>query len=143
MTPEECLQIYGEAWFERDPQLRIELLRRCCREDVLFVDPTLGRLQGLQAVSDMIGAYMSTMAATNAPAARSEARATGRSGGGVSVDVVTGVEQLHGFFRYSFVWSRADGAKIGGTDFGEFAEDGRMRLITVFPASADFPVSGV
>jgi len=142
MTPEECLAIYGEAWFETDPQRRLELLRRCCTEDVLFVDPNLGRLRGLQAVSEMIGHYRGMMAGAEAPASPSVARAAGRSGGGVTVDVVTGIDQLHGFFRYSFVWSLANGTKMGGTDFGEFAEDGRMGLITVFPATADFPVAG-
>ena len=140
MSPEECLTIYGEAWFERDPARRLELLRRCCTEDVLFVDPGLGRLHGLQAVSEMIGQYRGLMAGT-APAP-SEARAKGRSAAGVSVEVVTELERLHGFFRYSFVWTRPDGSKSGGTDFGEFADDGRMRLITVFPATPDFPVAG-
>lgn len=143
MTPEECLTIYGEAWFERDPQRRVDLLRRCCTEDVLFVDPTLGRLHGLQAVSKMIGHYLGLMAGVDVPAAPSEARPKGRSGAGVSVEVVTELEQLHGFFRYSFTWSLPDGSKMGGTDFGEFADDGRMRLITVFPATPDFPVAGV
>lgn len=143
MTPEECLAIYGETWFERDPQRRLELLRRCCTEDVLFVDPNLGRLHGLQATSEMIGHYMGLMARADVPAGPSEARPTGRSGVGVTVEVVTGLERLHGFFRYSFTWSLPDGSKMGGTDFGEFAEDGRMRLITVFRATPDFPVAGV
>ena len=141
MTPEACLTIYGEAWFERDARRRLELLSRCCTEDVLFVDPNLGRLHGLQAVSEMIGHYMGLMAGATAAGA-SEARARGRSGAGVSVEVVTELEQLHGFFRYSFVWTQPNGSKMGGTDFGEFADDGRMRLITVFPATSDFPVAG-
>jgi len=142
MTPEECLAIYGDAWFEADPGHRVELLRRCCTEDVLFVDPRLGRLRGIAAVSDMIGEYRGLMAGAEARATPTEVTATGRSGGGVGVELVTGVEQLHGFFRYSFVWSLPDGSKLGGTDFGEFAADGRMRLITVFPSTTDFPVRG-
>jgi hypothetical protein len=135
MTPEECLTIYGQAWFERDPAQRVEVLRRCCTEDVLFVDPTLGRLHGLEAVSDMIGQYMAVMGGGG-----SESTGRGRTGGGVGVEVTTAIEQLHGFFRYSFVWSMPDGTKAGGTDFCELADDGRMRLITVFPATDDFPV---
>ena len=50
MTPEECLVIYGEAWFERDPSRRVEVLRRCCTEDIVFMDPRLGRLHGLDNV---------------------------------------------------------------------------------------------
>jgi hypothetical protein len=134
--------IYGEAWFERDPGRRVEVLRRCCTEDITFMDPTLGRLHGLEAVSDMIGqaiGNMSVGAADDAPAT-SKAERRGRSGGGVSVEVVTPIEQFHRFFRYSFVWKLPDGTLGPGTDFCEVADDGRMRLITVWPGSDDFPV---
>ena len=30
--------IYGRAWFERDDAKRVEVLRQCCTEDVVFVD---------------------------------------------------------------------------------------------------------
>jgi hypothetical protein len=137
IAPEACLRIYGEAWFEPDAERRVEVLQRCCTEDILFVDAGLGRLHGLQEVSDMTGKYRGAMG----PSGESTGTATGRSGGGVTVEVTTALEQLHGFFRYSFVWVLPDGTRSGGTDFGEFAEDGRMRLITVFPATADFPVT--
>jgi hypothetical protein len=142
VTPEECLVIYGEAWFERDPKRRVEVLRRCCTEDIVFMDPTLGRLHGLEAVSDMIGQMIgrtSADAPDDAPTT-SVAERRGRSGGGVSVEVVTPIEQFHGFFRYSFVWKLPDGSLGPGTDFCEVADDGRMRLITVWPGSDDFPV---
>ena len=142
MTPEECLVIYGEAWFERDPGRRVEVLRRCCTEDIVFMDPTLGRLHGLDAVSDMIGQAIGGMSAgaSDDPPTTSKAERRGRSGGGVSVEVVTPIEQFHGFFRYSFVWKLPDGSIGPGTDFCEVADDGRMRLITVWPGSDDFPV---
>jgi hypothetical protein len=142
MTPAECLAIYGGAWFERDPERRVEVLRRCCTDDVVFMDPRLGRLHGVEAVSDMIGQYIGTMSA-GAPsdaAGTSTPERRGRSGGGVSVEVVTPIEELHGFFRYSFVWKLPDGSIGPGTDFCEVADDGRMRLITVWPGSEDFPV---
>ena len=90
MTPEECLVIYGEAWFERDPKRRVEVLRRCCTEDIVFMDPRLGRLHGLEAVSDMIGQMIAgtSTAAADAPT-ETVAERRGRSGGGVSVEVVT------------------------------------------------------
>ena len=144
MTPEECLVDYGKAWFERDPQRRVEVLRRCCTEDILFVDPAVGRLHGLEAVSNMIGGYMDQMAGGPAEASpsssRSEGRERGRTGSGVGVEVVTPIEEFHGFFRYSFVWTLPDGQRMGGTDFCEVADDGRMKLITVWPASKDFPL---
>lgn len=142
MTPEECLVIYGEAWFERDPVKRVEVLRRCCTEDIVFMDPGLGRLNGLDAVSEMIGQYVGDMAAS-APAespTASTAERRGRSGSGVSVEVVTPIEVLHGFFRYSFVWKLPDGSVGPGTDFCELADDGRMKLITVWPGNEHFPV---
>jgi hypothetical protein len=142
VTPEECLVIYGEAWFERDAKRRVEVLRRCCTEDIVFMDPTLGRLHGLEAVSNMIGQSISNMSAS-APDDASQTSVgepRGRSGGGVSVEVVTPIEQFHGFFRYSFVWKLPDGTVGPGTDFCEVADDGRMKLITVWPGNDDFPV---
>ena len=141
MTPEECLITYGQAWFERDREQRIDVLRRCCTEDVVFMDPQLGRLEGLEAVADMIGGYMSTRPEPPASATtESVAHERGREGGGVSVDVVTPIDVRHGFFRYSFVWTMPDGSRSGGTDFCELAADGRMKLITVWPADDNFPL---
>lgn len=147
MTPAECLIIYGQAWFERDSARRAEVLRRCCTDDIVFMDPRLGRLHGIEAVSDMIGQHLGEIAATptegppvNQPHQADEATPRGRSGSGVSVEVVTPIEELHGFFRYSFVWTLPDGTRSPGTDFCELADDGRMRLITVWPGGPDFPV---
>jgi hypothetical protein len=142
VTPEECLIVYGEAWFERDPRRRVEVLRRCCTEDIVFMDPQLGRLHGLDAVSDMIGQAIGNMSAgaSDDVPETSKPKRRGRSGGGVSVEVVTPIEQFHGFFRYSFVWKLPDGSIGPGTDFCEVADDGRMRLITVWPGGDDFPV---
>src|SRR3954452_13170178 len=150
MTPQECLIAYGEAWFERDPARRVDALRRCCTEDIVFMDGPLGVLHGLDAVSDMIGGYLgawtppgdvpASPAPTGAPA--SVATERGREGSGVGVKVVTPLDVRHGFFRYSFVWTLPDGTRTGGTDFGEFAEDGRMKLITVWSADRHFPLPG-
>lgn len=137
MQLEKVLVDYGRAWFEPDHDKRVEVLRRCCTEDILFVDPKLGRLEGLDAVSRMIGDFI---AARPEPASSSEGSERGRSAGGVSVEVVTGIDEMHGFFRYSFVWKGPDGSSSGGTDFCELAADGRMRLITVWPATAEFPL---
>ena len=134
---EQVLVTYGKAWFEPDHERRVGVLRGCCTEDIVFVDPQLGRLEGLDAVSKMIGGYISSRTETTA---ESEAIESGRAGGGVSVEVVTPIDEMHGFFRYSFVWKLPDGSSSGGTDFCELAADGRMRLITVWPATKDFPL---
>ena len=141
VTPEECLITYGKAWFERDPQRRVEVLRQCCTEDIVFMDPGQGRLEGLEAVSDMIGSHMVEMAGTpDGSPTESKGKDRGRTGGGVGVEVVTPIDVRHGFFRYSFVWTLPDGSRAGGTDFCELADDGRMKLITVWPADDDFPL---
>ena len=138
MKPEEVLVLYGRAWFERDRDARVEALRRACTEDIVFMDPNLGRLHGLEAVADMIGGYM------NAPMEGKddvrEEHASGMSGSGVSVEVVTPIESFHQFYRYSYIWHFPDGSSSGGTSFCEQASDGRIRLITVWPGSDHFPI---
>ena len=59
-----------------------------------------------------------------------------RSGGGVTVEVVTPIEEFHGFFRYSFVWKIPDGTLGPGTDFCEVADDGRCSSSPSGPAAS-------
>jgi hypothetical protein len=139
MTPEECLITYGKAWFEPDHERRVEVLRQCCTEDIVFMDTQLGRLEGLEAVSDMIGGFIAGRTSDDSTG-ESVGQERGRSGGGVTVEVVTPINVHHGFFRYSFVWKFPDGSQSGGTDFCELAADGRMKLITVWPADDNFPL---
>src|SRR4029079_19030402 len=93
---------------------------------------------GLEAVSDMIGGFIKNR--SDQPLESSTVEERGRSGGGVSVEVVTPIEQFHNFFRYSFVWKMPDGTVGPGTDFCEVADDGRIKLITVWPGNDAFPV---
>ena len=141
MSPAQALVAYGQAWFESEHDKRVEALRRCCTEDIVFVDGA-GRYEGLDEVSKMIGSFSSAAASPSSEGgAASEGRERGRSGAnGVQVDVVTAIEELGPFFRYSFVWTLPDGARIEGTDVCEVAADGRMSLITVWPANDDFPL---
>ena len=139
MTPEEVLVLYGRAWFERDRGERIEALRRACTEDIVFIDPSLGRLHGLEAVADMIGGYMDPAMEGHDDEARAE-HTSGMSGSGVSVEVVTPIESFHDFYRYSYIWHFPDGSQAGGTSFCERAGDGRIKLITVWPGSDSFPI---
>ena len=138
----KALARYGRAWFESDHDRRIEALRRCCTEDIVFVDGA-GRYEGLDAVSRMIGGWAAAEPASSDDdqAEASASSATGRTGAnGVQVDVVTPIEEMGSFFRYSFVWTMPDGSRTAGTDVCEVAEDGRMKLITVWPANDDFPL---
>lgn len=135
------LTLYGRAWFEPTQEGRVEALRRCCTEDLVFVQGT-ETYHGLEEVAAMIGSFASSGTAPSAAdGAPSEGREGGRSGAnGVQVDVVTAIEEMGSFFRYSFVWVLPDGTRSPGTDFCEVAEDGRMKLITVWPANSDFPL---
>lgn len=143
MSAAQALVAYGRAWFESDHDGRVEALRRCCTEDIVFVQGS-ETYHGLDEVAAMIGSFSSS---TAAPAsltegeAPSEGRERGRTGAnGVRVDVVTAIEEMGSFFRYSFVWTLPDGTLGPGTDFCEVADDGRMKLITVWPANDDFPL---
>src|SRR5262245_26437765 len=136
----ECLVLYGQAWFEPDHESRVEVLRQCCTEDIVFMDPQLGRLVGLDAVATMIGGYYDQARGDGGAGPESTASTSGRSDGSVSVEVVTPIDVKHGFFRYSFVWKFPDGTESGGTDFCELADDGRMKLITVWGADDNFPL---
>jgi hypothetical protein len=145
MTAAQALVAYGRAWFVPDHDARVEALRACCTDDIAFVDGA-GRYEGLDEVAKMIGSFSSASPAgadTDAAGAEraSEGRDRGRSGAnGVQVDVVTGIEEMGSFFRYSFVWTLPDGSRVPGTDVCEVAADGRMKLITVWPANDDFPL---
>ena len=138
----KALVLYGQAWFEPDHARRVDALRRCCTEDIVFVDGA-GRYEGLDEVASMIGSFSAAAPATtdddgDDPSAGRDGGRTGANG--VQVDVVTPIEELGSFFRYSFVWTLPDGTRIPGTDVCEVAEDGRMKLITVWPANDAFPL---
>ena len=140
LTAAQALVGYGRAWFEPDQAGRVEALRRCCTEDIVFVQGT-ETYHGLDEVATMIGSFASSAPAAAEEAAPSEGRERGRTGAnGVGVDVVTAIEEMGSFFRYSFVWTLPDGTRSAGTDFCEVADDGRMKLITVWPANDDFPL---
>jgi hypothetical protein len=140
LTAAQALVAYGRAWFEPDHAGRVEALRRCCTEDIVFVQGP-DTFRGLDAVAEMIGSFSSSAPASDAASESSSGRDHGRTGAnGVSVDVVTAIEEMGSFFRYSFVWTMPDGSRSGGTDVCEVAEDGRMKLITVWPANDDFPL---
>ena len=140
LSAARALTLYGRAWFEPDQAARVEALRRCCTEDIVFVQGT-ETYHGLEEVAAMIGSFSSSAPADAPDRAPSEGREGGRTGAnGVGVDVVTAIEEMGTFFRYSFVWTLPDGSRGPGTDFCEVAEDGRMKLITVWPANDDFPL---
>ena len=102
--------------------------------------PNVGLIQGLEALADMIGSSIQAPMEGHEAEAREE-HARGMSGSGVSVEVVTPIESFHHFYRYSYIWHFPDGSSSGGTcSFCEQAADGRIRLITAWPASDRFAI---
>ena len=108
-----AIDTYTEAWAERDAAARLALLERCWAEDGVYCDP-LGRAEGRPALSDLIAGFQAQQ-----PGAR--------------IEVVSEVDEHHGFLRFTWRMRGPDGAvAIEGTDFGEVDEQGLLRRIVGF-----------
>src|SRR3954447_3951807 len=100
LTATQALVAYGRAWFEPDQVGRVEALRRCCTEDIVFVQGN-ETFRGLEAVAEMIGSFSSSAPGGSGSGDSSEGRDHGRTGAnGVRVDVVTAIDEMGSFFRY-------------------------------------------
>ena len=117
------LRVYDAAWNEPDHAERAHLLARSLTEDAELVDPT-GRFRGRQAVNERIAGFSERF-----PGAR--------------VTITSGVDEHHGFARYAWSITRADGDRVlDGIDVVERGEDGRVRRVVMFfgpmpPATED------
>jgi len=93
------VELYGQAWLEPDPAARRALLERCWAADGVYCDP-LARLTGRDALADHIGGFQG-----------------GRPG--ARLEVLSGVDEHHGFLRFGWRLLAPDGAvALEGTDFG-------------------------
>lgn len=118
---EELARAYAGAWHVRDEGERLDLLRTCCEEDVRFVQDGLDELNGIQALSDLIGQFW----------------ADKDEDSGVRVEITSAVQEHHGFGRGSFVWIHPGVGAFTGTDFVERGPNGKMKTIVVFMDEAD------
>lgn len=110
---DEVLAAYDAAWNERDTATRRRLLARALTEDAELVDPS-GRFEGRDAVNERIAGFGSRF-----PGAR--------------VTITSGVDEHHGFARYAWMITAADGSvMLDGIDVVERADDDRLRRVVMF-----------
>ena len=115
LTPDELARTYAAAWLERDPAKRRELLERCCRPDVRFLQEGFDHeVVGIDELHTTIGEFQSGWPADTA----------------VDVQITTDIQEHHGYGRGGFVWIIGDDRGYG-TDFVE-VKDGKMQTIVVF-----------
>jgi hypothetical protein len=113
MDVAELVATYGEAWNEPDEAARRKLLDEAWSDAGSYCDPTAavaGREELLTHIAGMRQAF---------PGAR--------------IVTTSGVEEHHGWFRFS--WSMVDetgAASIEGFDVGSIGADGRIDRIVGF-----------
>jgi hypothetical protein len=115
LTPEELAQTYAAAWLEKDPTARRELLERCCRPDVRFLQEGWEEIVGIDQLEKTIADFQASWPA----------------GGKVDVQITTPVQEHHGYGRGGFVWIFRGDERVYGTDFVE-VRDGKLQTIVVF-----------
>lgn len=104
---------YMAAWSEADEAKRGALLETCWGEQSLYSDPT-GKLEGREALTRHIGGFL-------------------RRYPGHRFVLTSGVNQHHGWLRFSWALIKADGRPVlEGCDFGAVGSDGRLQSITGF-----------
>ena len=112
-TAQEIVDAYGAAWNEPDEAKRRALLERAWADDGAYTDPQ-SNVAGREALIALIGGMHSQM-----PGARIEA--------------TSGVDVHHDKLRFAWKFASGDGSMmIDGIDFGELADDGRLKTIVGF-----------
>jgi hypothetical protein len=110
---DDVLAAYDAAWNEPDAAERARLLARALSDDGELVDPS-GRYQGRQAVNERIAGF-------------------GNRFPGARVTITSGIDEHHGFARYAWSITTADGDTIlQGVDVVERDEDTRLRRVVMF-----------
>jgi hypothetical protein len=103
MTPEEAVDTYLAAW-SVDGDERLALLRRALTDDAETHAHDVHR--GVEAIADSM--------------TRLEAHRT------------SPVQKQHGWLRFEWRVTLADGSEVDGLDVAQVAEDGRLRRLVVF-----------
>lgn len=110
---------YFHAWNQPDPQDRSHAVALAWAEDASYTDPN-GTFNGQAAIADMIGAVQTAY--------------RGVTFSRTSVIDTNPGDQL---IRFSWAMRTPDGTPLlGGVDFGELADDGRIRRIVGFLGEA-------
>jgi hypothetical protein len=110
----DAIAAYDEAWNAPDSVTRARLLEQSLAPDAELVDPTVGFIRGRDAIGERIAGF------------------TGRFPGG-RVTISGDVDEHHGFARYAWTITDADGATLGrGIDIVERGDGGRLRRVIMF-----------
>jgi hypothetical protein len=110
---EEVVALYASAWNEPDAAARRRALEDAWADAGVYSDPT-ARVEGREALVTHIGGCQAQM-----PGAR--------------IVLTSGVDAHHDALRFTWTLRAGDGTTVTeGIDFGELADDGRLRRITGF-----------
>jgi len=105
---------YDEVWAEVDATRRLGTLSEIWAEDGFYTDPDVPEgVLGIQALSDFVAASFEEMP-------------------GLTITATTGVAVLRDRAWYRWKATTAAGESFEGTDFIEFAADGRIQRVTNF-----------
>ncbi len=111
--PQETVQKYIAAWSEQGEAMRRRLLKQAWTDDGELIMPETS-IKGREALVKHIGRFQ-------------------RETEGARLVVISAVEVHHGLVRYCWELTNASGAMaLDGVDFGELANDGRLRRIVTF-----------
>ena len=110
---QEVVAAYMAAWNETDEGKRRRLLEVAWADDGTYTDPQ-SDVAGREALVALIGGMHAQM-----PGAR--------------IDVTSKTDAHHDKLRFAWRFASGDGSMtVEGIDFGELAEDGRLRKIVGF-----------
>jgi hypothetical protein len=109
----DILDAYAAAWNERDEDRRRELLEKAWADHGAHVGPER-MVVGRDALVDLIGAFQERQPWTR-------------------LEFTSEPEEHRGSLRITWALVGEDGAPVDeGVDFGELAEDGRLRKVVTF-----------
>jgi hypothetical protein len=112
MSTSDFVSTYAAAWNEPDEEKRRQLLEQAWTDEGTYMDPQ-SSAAGRDALVALIGAFRQRFQGT-----RTELRSK--------------VDEHHRLLRFAWSMVGPDGPVLEGMDFGELAEDGRLRRIVGF-----------
>ena len=105
---------YDEAWNAPDGQTRDRLLEQSLIPDAELIDPAGGRFIGINAIAERIASF-------------------GERFPGARVTITSGVDEHHGFARYTWTITDRDGREIlNGLDIVERGAAGLIKRVIMF-----------
>jgi hypothetical protein len=113
MSAQGIVEAYADAWLETAEKRRLRLIEQSWADDSTYTDPNQ-HFQGREALNQAI--------------VRFQQRRPGER-----IVRTSAVDRHHDMVRFAWAWYGADGSVImEGMDFGELADDGRLRRIVGF-----------